>query len=92
MCFCFCFFLALTYCFFFLSLYIYWLSWVFAAVCRLLQLQRTASLAMCVGSAVVAHRFSCPVACGIFIPQPGIESTSLVLEDKFLTTGPPRKS
>ena len=86
-------FLALTYSLFFLiSLCIYRLCWVFAAVCRLLQLQRTGSLALCVGSAVVAHGFSCPVACGIFIPQPGIESMAPALEDKFLTTGPPGKS
>ena len=87
------FFLALTYSFFFffISLCIYWLCWVFAAVWRHLQLQRTGSLARHVCSAIVAHRFSCPVACGIFNPQPGIKSMSPVLEDKSLTTGPPRK-
>ena len=29
------------------------------------------------------------MACGILIPQPGIEHTSPALQDRFLTTGPP---
>jgi len=32
------------------------------------------------------------VACGILVPQPGIEPVSLVLQGRFLTTGPPGKS
>ena len=44
------------------------------------------------GSVVVSHGFSCPVACGILVPQPGIKPTSPPLEGKFLTTGPPGKS
>ena len=43
-------------------------------------------------SLVGAHRLSRPVACGIPVRQPGIEPTSSVLEDGFLTTGPPGKS
>ena len=43
-------------------------------------------------SLVVAHRLSCPAACGILIPQPGIEPMSPALEGRFLTSGPPRKS
>ena len=35
---------------------------------------------------------SCPVACGILVPQPGIEPASPALEGRFLTTGPPGKS
>ena len=31
----------------------------------------------------------CP--CGIFVPWPGIESSALALEGRFLTTGPPGK-
>ena len=31
---------------------------------------------------------SCPMACGILAPQPGIEPTSPTLEGGFLTTGP----
>ena len=33
-----------------------------------------------------------PLACGTFIPEPGIKPTSPALEDGFLTTGPPGKS
>ena len=32
---------------------------------------------------------SCPMACGILVPQPGIEPVSPALEGGFLTTGPP---
>ena len=46
----------------------------------------------CVGSVVVACGFSCPTACGILVPQPGIEPKSPALEGEFLTTGPPGKS
>ena len=35
---------------------------------------------------------SCPSACGILIPQPGIEPVSPALEGGFLTTGPSGKS
>ena len=35
---------------------------------------------------------SCPVACGILVPRPGIEPTSPALEGRFLITGPPGKS
>ena len=45
----------------------------------------------CVGS-VVAAQLSCPVACGILVPQPGIEPASPALEGGFLTTRPPGKS
>ena len=31
---------------------------------------------------------SCPTACAILMPRPGIEPGSPVLEDRFLTTGP----
>ena len=40
-------------------------------------------------SLVVVHRLSCPMACGILVPQPGIESVSPALAGGFLTTGPP---
>ena len=45
-------------------------------------------------SLVVARglRLSCPVACGILVPRPGIEPMSSALEGGFLTTGPPGKS
>ena len=35
---------------------------------------------------------SCPVACGILVPWPGIEPTSPALDGRFFTTGPPGKS
>ena len=50
-----------------------------------LSLRRTSSV-------VVARRLSCPVACGILVPRPGIEPASLALEGGFSTTGPPAKS
>ena len=43
-------------------------------------------------SVVAARRLSCPVACGILVPLPGIKPTSPALEGIFLTTGPPGKS
>ena len=45
-----------------------------------------------VGSVVVLCRLSCPVACGILLPQPGVELEFPALEDRFLTKGPPGKS
>ena len=42
-------------------------------------------------SIVVAHRFSCPVSCGILVPNPGIEPMSPALAGGFLTTEPPGK-
>ena len=43
-------------------------------------------------SLVVALGLSCPVACAILVPQPGIEPVSAALESGFLTSGPPVKS
>ena len=40
----------------------------------------------------MACGLSCPVACGIFVPRPGIELASPVLHGGFFTTGPPGKS
>ena len=45
-----------------------------------------------VGSIVVVPGLSYLAACGILVPQPGIEPTSPALEGGFLTTGPPAKS
>ena len=39
-----------------------------------------------------AHRLSCPKACGILVPRPGIKPASPALAGGFLTTGPPGKS
>ena len=43
-------------------------------------------------SLAVVRRLSCPAACGILVPQPGLEPASPALQDGFLTTGPPGKS
>ena len=40
-------------------------------------------------SVVMAHGLSCPDACGILVPRPGIEPTSPALAGGFITTGPP---
>ena len=45
-----------------------------------------------VGSVVAVHGLSCPAACGILVPRPGIKPPSPALEGRFLTTGPPGKS
>ena len=39
-----------------------------------------------VNSVVAACRLSCPVACGILVPWPGIKPVSAALESRFLTT------
>ena len=46
----------------------------------------------CAGSVVAERRLSCPMACGILVPRPGIEPESVALVGGFLTTGPPGKS
>ena len=43
-------------------------------------------------SLVESHGLSCPTACGILAPQPGIKPMSPALEGGFLTSGPPGKS
>ena len=43
------------------------------------------------GSVVAANGLSCPAACGILVPQPGIEPASPALEGRLFTTGPPGK-
>ena len=48
-----------------------------------------ALLLRCASLVVVAHRLSCPVACWILVPWPGIEASSPALEGGFFTTGPP---
>ena len=45
-----------------------------------------------VGSVVLAHGLSCPMACGIFVLWPGIKLIYPTLEGGFLTTAPPGKS
>ena len=43
-------------------------------------------------SSYMACRLSCSMACGILVPQPGIEPASPALQSRFLTTGLPGKS
>ena len=43
------------------------------------------------GTLLVARGLSCPAACGILVPLPGIKLTSPEMQDGFLTTGPPGK-
>ena len=62
----------------------------FVMVRRLLQLRREGSR-VC-GPVVAAHGLSCPSACGVLVPLPGIQPSPTALEGRFLTTGPPGKS
>ena len=55
-------------------------------------LAHTASSLCPAGSSAVARRLSCPAACGILVPQSGIEPASPALQGKFLATGLPRQS
>ena len=62
--------------FFLFNLFYPWLCWGLVVACGLF---------------TVARVLSCPKACGILVPQPGIEPTSPALEGRFPTTGPPGK-
>lgn len=44
------------------------------------------------GLVVAVHGLSCPSACGILVPLPGIEPVSSALAGGFLTPGSPGKS
>ena len=69
----------------FFNFYLFvWLHQVLVVSCGLLWLQGTGSR--------VGWLRSCPMACGILVPQPGMESTSPILEGGFLTTWIPEKS
>ena len=46
----------------------------------------------CRGSVIVACGLSCPAACEVFVPLPGIKPGFPALEGRFLTTGPLGKS
>ena len=66
------------------------------AVCRLLiaetSLVAEHGLQHVWASVVVVQGLSCPEACGILVPRPGIEPLPPALASRFSTTGPPRKS
>ena len=57
----------------------------------LCSLWHVGSLIEAANSVVVARGFSCPAACGILVPHPGIEPASPALEGGFFNTGPPGK-
>ena len=63
------------------------LRWVFFVVRGLLLSWSTGSSEL--ASLAVVYGLSRPVACGIFVPGPGIKPTSPELEGGFLTTEPP---
>ena len=69
---------------------LFWKIYLFGCIGS--QLQHARSLLQSTGCLVVAHRLSCPVACGILVPQPGIKPMSPALQGRFLTTEPPGKS
>ena len=48
-------------------------------------------MAALTGSVGVACGLGCSMACGILVPQPGIEPKSPALQGGFLTTEPPDK-
>ena len=45
-----------------------------------------------VASVVVAHGLSYSAACGVLVPQPGMELLPPALQSRFLTPGPSGKS
>ena len=59
--------------------------------CREWALEHMDSVIAALSSLVVVCVFTCPMACGILVPRPGIEPVSSALEGGFLTTGPPGK-
>ena len=70
--------------------FVFVLCWVVIGV---LTISLVAALALeQLGSVVVAPGLSCPLARGILVAPPGIESMSAALEGEYLTTGSRRKS
>ena len=75
------------------KIYIYLFTWLCWASVAVLGLSRCGTWALeHVGLVAVACRLSCSVACGILVPQPGIEPASPSLKGRFLATGSPGKS
>ena len=58
----------------------------------LCNLQHVGSLVEACGLSIYGGGLSCPMACGILVPRPGIKTASPALESGFFTTGPPGKS
>ena len=69
-----------------------WLCQISVAACRIFTAAPELSSLWYVGSVVAVYELSCPAACGILVPQPGIEPVSSALPVGFLTLGPPGKS
>ena len=66
------------------------MCWVFAVACRLSLVVANRGFSRCgtqaleyLGSVVVAHGLSCPKACGILTPRPGIKPESPAFEGGF---------
>ena len=72
--------------------FIFWLHWVFVAANDFLYLQCKDFSLQCTGSRVAGCRLNHPVVCEILVAQPGMELESPAGEDRFLSTGPARKS
>ena len=68
-----------------------WLRWVLVASCGS-WVHRLDLWCRHMGTVVAASWLSCSSACGILVPQPGIEPVSPALQGGFLTTGPSGKS
>ena len=76
----------------------FWLCWVLVVACRIFTAvcehlsSYGAQAPECMGSVLASSGLSCPLACGILVPQPGIEPPCAALEGRFLITGSPGKS
>ena len=67
--------------------------YLFIFGCVSSSLQYVSSSLRCAGFSVVsALRVSCPMACGVLAPRPGMDLVSSALEGGFLAPGPPEKS
>ena len=54
----------------------FWLCCVFVVVCGFFSCGMRALDCVGSGSVAVMHGFSCPMACGILVPPPGVKPTS----------------
>ena len=71
------------------------LSWGTQGLCCIMQdllLWFLDSLVVAHGLSSLAQGFICSTACGILVPQPGLEPVSPTLQHRFLSTEPARKS
>ena len=69
-----------------------WFYYFKIYVCGCLRLQLHHAGSFLADSLIVVHGLSCCMACGILVPWPGIQPTSLELQGRFLTTAPPGES